>query len=85
MTFDEWYAKNSGHAGGYDSAKRVWEAAQWEIVQSSNVGGGQDAEDAARYRWLKANHLQTGEDSWIRTGDDLEEAIDAGRRGDSGR
>lgn len=34
-------------------------------------------EDAARYRWLKANHLQTGPDSWIRTGDDLEEAIDA--------
>lgn len=34
-------------------------------------------EDAARYRWLKANHLQTGTDSWIRTGDDLEEVIDA--------
>lgn len=33
--------------------------------------------DAERYRWLKANHLQTGPDSWIRTGDDLEEAIDA--------
>lgn len=32
--------------------------------------------DAMRYRWLKANHLQTGTDSWIRTGDDLEEAID---------
>jgi hypothetical protein len=32
--------------------------------------------DAERYRWLKANHLQTGTDSWIRTGDDLEEAID---------
>lgn len=39
-----------------------------------------DAEDAARYRWLKANHLQTGPDSWIRTGEDLEEAIDASRR-----
>ena len=36
-----------------------------------------DAKDAARYRWLKENHLQTGTDSWIRTGDDLEEAIDA--------
>lgn len=36
--------------------------------------------DAERYRWLKANHLQTGPDSWIRTGDDLEEAIDAGMR-----
>jgi hypothetical protein len=35
-------------------------------------------EDAARYRWLKRNHLQTGPDSWIRTGDDLEEAIDEG-------
>ena len=34
--------------------------------------------DAARYRWLKENHLQTGPDSWIRTGDDLEEAIDEG-------
>jgi len=33
--------------------------------------------DAERYRWLKENHLQTGKDSWIRTGDDLEEAIDA--------
>ena len=33
--------------------------------------------DAKRYRWLKENHLQTGTDSWIRTGDDLEEAIDA--------
>lgn len=33
--------------------------------------------DAERYRWLKANHLQTGPDSWIRTGEDLEEAIDA--------
>lgn len=33
--------------------------------------------DAERYRWLKANHLQTGADSWIRTGEDLEEAIDA--------
>jgi hypothetical protein len=38
-------------------------------------------EDAERYRWLKANHLQTGPDSWIRTGDDLEEAIDAARSG----
>lgn len=37
-------------------------------------------EDAERYRWLKANHLQTGRDSWIRTGDDLEEAIDAAMR-----
>ena len=43
-------------------------------------------QDALRYRWLKANHLQTGKDSWIRTGDDLEEAIDAGMRADgSGR
>lgn len=42
-----------------------------------------DAEDAARYRWLKANHLQTGKDSWIRTGDDLEEAIDEGRRAEN--
>ena len=36
-----------------------------------------ERKDAERYRWLKANHLQTGPDSWIRTGDDLEEAIDA--------
>ena len=33
--------------------------------------------DAMRYRWMKSNHLQTGPDSWIRNGDDLEEAIDA--------
>jgi len=39
--------------------------------------------DAARYRWLKENHLQTGTDSWIRTGDDLEEAIDEARRAES--
>lgn len=39
-----------------------------------------DAEDAARYRWLKANHLQLGPDCWIRTGDDLDEAIDAEMR-----
>jgi hypothetical protein len=37
---------------------------------------------AARWQWLKANHLQTGPDSWIRTGDDLEEAVDAGMRSD---
>lgn len=39
-----------------------------------------DAMDAARWRWLKANHLQTGSDSWIRTGEDLEEAVDAGMK-----
>jgi len=39
-----------------------------------------DAEDAARYRWLKANHLQLGPDCWIRTGDDLDDAIDAEMR-----
>lgn len=33
--------------------------------------------NSRRYLWLKSNHLQTGSDSWIRTGDDLEEAIDA--------
>lgn len=30
-----------------------------------------------RWRYLKTHHLQTGPDSWIRTGDDLEEAVDA--------
>ena len=40
-------------------------------------------EDAERYRWLKAHHLQTGTDSWIRTGDDLEDAIDAARKSES--
>lgn len=30
--------------------------------------------DAKRYRWLKTNHLQLGQDCWIRTGDDLDEA-----------
>lgn len=34
-------------------------------------------DDARRYRWLKENHLQLGPDCWIRTGDDLDEAIDA--------
>jgi len=36
-----------------------------------------DARDAARYRYLKQHHLQLGPDCWIRTGDDLDEAIDA--------
>ena len=49
----------------------------------SNDGPNGEAQDAARYRWLKANHLQTGPDSWIRTGDDLEEAIDEGMRHDA--
>lgn len=31
---------------------------------------------ALRYEWLRANHLQTGPDSWIRTGDDLDDATD---------
>ena len=38
--------------------------------------------NAARYVWLRENHLQTGSDSWIRTGDDLDEAIDAGMEAD---
>jgi hypothetical protein len=33
-------------------------------------------DDALRYRWLKANHLQTSPDSWIRTGDDLDDATE---------
>ena len=33
-----------------------------------------------RYRWLREHHLQLGPDNWIRTGDDLDEAIDAGAR-----
>lgn len=37
-------------------------------------------EDAMRYRWLKENHLQLGPDCWIRTGDDLDDATDAGIR-----
>jgi len=36
-----------------------------------------DQRDAARYRWLREHHLQVGPDAWIRTGDDLDEAIDA--------
>lgn len=40
-----------------------------------------DRADARRYRWLKANHLQLGPDCWIRTGDDLDEAIDAEEKG----
>lgn len=38
--------------------------------------------DANRYQWLKRNHLQTSPDSWIRTGDDLEDAIDGEIRED---
>ena len=53
---------------GYDGeAQTIYEAA--DAIQALQ-------KDALRYRWLKANHLQTGTDSWIRTGDDLEEAID---------
>jgi len=33
--------------------------------------------DAARYNYLKTHHLQLGPDCWIRTGEDLDEAIDA--------
>lgn len=50
------------------------------LTQQRDRAGARLAEaerDAARYRWIKANHLQTGADSWIRTGDDLEEAVDA--------
>lgn len=36
--------------------------------------------DALRYRWLKEHHLQLGPDCWIRSGDDLDEAIDAEMR-----
>lgn len=36
--------------------------------------------NAARYEWLKAHHLQLGPDCWIRSGDDLDEAIDAEMR-----
>jgi hypothetical protein len=36
--------------------------------------------DARRYRWLKEHHLQLGPDCWIRTGEDLDEAIDAEMR-----
>lgn len=33
--------------------------------------------DAERYRHIREYHLQTGPDSWIRMGDDLDEAVDA--------
>ena len=36
-----------------------------------------DRADARRYRWLKEHHLQLGPDCWIRTGEDLDGAIDA--------
>ena len=33
--------------------------------------------DAMRYRKVRATHLQTAPDAWIRTGDDLDDAADA--------
>jgi len=43
-----------------------------------------NSQNAARYEWLKANHLQLGPDCWIRTGEDLDEAIDAELAAQSG-
>lgn len=52
----------------------------WAELSAAREEAQRCQQDAERYRWLKANHLQTGTDSWIRTGDDLEEAIDAARK-----
>ena len=51
-----------------------------ELLMKAERRAEELREDAERYRWLKANHLQTGTDSWIRTGEDLEEAIDAAKK-----
>lgn len=32
---------------------------------------------AANWQYVKNNHFQTGPDTWLRTGDDLEEAVNA--------
>ncbi len=48
-----------------------------DTVEPLRASLAEAEKDAGRYRWLKGNHLQTGPDTWIRTGDDLEEAIDA--------
>jgi hypothetical protein len=61
-----------------EDAQDLMEEAAEVIKRLSTVSATGDMErDAKRYRWLKATHFQTGVDSWIRTGDDLEEAIDA--------
>ena len=42
----------------------------------SQPAGGRDAE---RYRWLRdTHHLRIGPDAWIRTGEDLDDAVDEG-------
>jgi hypothetical protein len=47
-----------------------------ELFQERERGRGLER-DAMRYRYLREHHLQVGPDAWIRTGDDLDEAIDA--------
>ena len=56
--------------------EKMWK----DFVSFQRGDAGLICKDAARFRWLKENHLQTGPDSWIRTGDDLEEAIDEGMK-----
>jgi sulfate adenylyltransferase subunit 1 (EFTu-like GTPase family) len=53
-----------------------------EIICGDKLVGVESAalamkQDALRYRWLKEHHLQVGPDAWIRTGEDLDDAIDA--------
>ncbi len=47
------------------------------VVAEQREAEKQVFKDAERYRWLKEHHLQVGPDAWIRTGDDLDDAIDA--------
>ncbi len=54
-------------------APKIYRAATHRLIKELEAR----RRNAERYQWLKANYLQTGPDSWIRTGEDLEEAIDA--------
>lgn len=57
-------------------AGKLQDAKDAEIARlKAELAGVREA--MKRYEWLKSNHLQLGPDCWIRTGEDLDEAIDA--------
>ena len=53
----------------YREAADALEALQSQLEEAER--------DARRYRKVRAIHLQTAPDAWIRTGDDLDDAADA--------
>ena len=58
--------------GRFDGASNL------ERIAAEAVRALEAAElDARRYRKVRAIHLQTAPDAWIRTGDDLDDAADA--------